>query len=773
MQIKLSKKIIFFGILIFVVIVNFLVLFNVQFLYSNTILSLIFLTIVPGLLIMLMFKIGEINFWEYFVYIIGLSIAFLMFEGLLINWVLPLIGYNKPLSLIPLIASFDIILISFWFIAYKRNKEISFDIKLPKLDGLNKIFLIVPIIFPILSIIGANILNKKGPNYLTMLLLGGIAAYVFTIVLFRKKLNHNIYPWAILMISISLLMMGWLRSYYVSGVDISKEYYIFQIIKANQQWNISLFNNAYNTCLSVSLLPTILSSFLKINDQYIFKLIIPLFFSITPVLVYLFLKRYTKNTFAFIATFFFMSQPIFITWWGIPIRQEISLLFFTLSLLILFNKNLSSLLKNTFFIIFGFSIVVAHYSTAYLSVALFIFTYLVFLFFRKTEDRKLFSKIYKKLNLKKDDRQVSKTNYLSGKIVILLIVFTVLWNAQFTENSRNFIDFSIKVAQNMGRIFSEDTKTSGASFASQWNVLYEPKDLTPIFNDYTEEATQEYKDKPSINLYPEAQYEDFKSKVTFSEMLPPKINPNIVSKIYLFSEIIKKLVKVFIIIGTFYLLFTQIKKRKIDAEYIIMALGGLLVMAAVLILPFVSIEYGLERTYQQILVILSLPAVMGILFVFKFFKKENFKTVFTIIIFIFYFLFISRFIPQIVGGTFSSMQLNNFGGSYDEFYVHETEIKSAIWLLKESNSEDLIYVDDRAVKGLFLATDISAKRIINDVLPSTIGRDAYVYSCFTNTIKKRAFVGVKGELITYNFPTEFLNQNKNKIYNNGDSEIFK
>ncbi len=52
-------------------------------------------------------------------------------------------------------------------------------------------------------------------------------------------------------------------------------------------------------------------------------------------------------------------------------------------------------------------------------------------------------------------------------------------------------------------------------------------------------------------------------------------------------------------------------------------------------------------------------------------------------------------------------------------------------------------------------------------------KKAYVYSSYTNTIKKRAFVSYKGETISYNFPTEFLNQNKNKIYNNRESELFK
>ncbi|GAF96792.1 unnamed protein product, partial [marine sediment metagenome] len=202
---KLTKNKIFFGILIFVLIVNLLILFDIQYFYLRVIFSFIFLTTVPGLLIMLMLKIREVDFWEYLVYTIGLSVAFLMFGGLFINWVLPLIGIYKLLSTVPLLISFDIFLLIFWIIALKRNNKIYLKVEPPRLDLINKSFLIIPIIFPILSILGAITLNNHGPNYLPLIVLGGIAIYIFFIALLRKKLNKNIYPWSIVIVSLSLL----------------------------------------------------------------------------------------------------------------------------------------------------------------------------------------------------------------------------------------------------------------------------------------------------------------------------------------------------------------------------------------------------------------------------------------------------------------------------------------------------------------------------------------------------------------------------------------
>ena len=196
---NLTRNKIFSGILIFGLITNFLVLFDIQYFYLRAIFSFIFLITIPGLLIMLMLKIRKIGFWEYLVYTIGLSVAFLMFGGLFNNWFLPLVEIGRPLLLIPLLISFNAFLLIFWIIAYKRNNENIFEIRFPKLDWLNKIFFLTPLIFPLLSILGTILLNNGGPNYFTIVMLGGIATYVFLIVLFRKKLNENIYPWAILM----------------------------------------------------------------------------------------------------------------------------------------------------------------------------------------------------------------------------------------------------------------------------------------------------------------------------------------------------------------------------------------------------------------------------------------------------------------------------------------------------------------------------------------------------------------------------------------------
>ncbi len=768
MLLKLTKNKILSGIIIFGLITNLLVLFDIQYFYLRAIFSFIFLITIPGLLIMLMLEIREIGFWEYLVYTIGASIAFLMFGGLFINWTLPLVGIDKPLSLGPLFVSFNIFLLIFWLIVFKRNKEITLKIKLPKLSWLNKVFLVIPVIFIFLSIFGATMLNNNGPNTLTMIMLIGIAVYIFMVVLYRNKLNKNIYPFSILMISISLLLAVSLRSRYISGWDIFQEYYLFQLTKEGFNWSVSSFSDAYSVCLSITILPTVLSSFLKINDHYVFKLLFQLIFSFVPVGVFLFLRTFAQDILAFIASFFFISQSDFFESCPKVIRREIALLFFTLTLLVLFNKNINSTLKKILFLVFGFSIIVSHYTTFYVALALFIFTYLLCLIFRKTENRKPFFKIYEKFRLKeKGSRSNERKYYLSGILILLLIVFAFFWYAQSTEIYSNLVDLTHEAIQNMEKIFSVEMRVS---FNSLWNPFYKQVDKASLLQDYAKDISSEYKNLSYVSLYLPEKYGDYSPNIIELGNMPSKINIGIVSKIYIFAKIINRIMGVFIIIGTLYLLFFQLKKRKMDVEYIFLCLVGLFSLMPMIILANITIIYGFTKVYQQTLIFLSLLAVIGGSLIFKF-VMEKYGIVLVLIIFLFCYLFFSGIIPQIVGGTDASLLLNNYGGSYDAHYTHKTEVMSSNWLMSNWDNKSLVYAERLAAWRLLTFGKFIL--VLTDVLPSTIDRNAYIYLRYSNVVKNLNSKSYKGQALLFNYPTEFLNQNKNLIYSNGGSNIFK
>jgi len=779
---ELTKNKLFIGILAFMLLIDTLVAFDLQLLYLRAILSFIFIIIVPGLLIMLMMKIRQLGFWEYLIYTVGLSISFIMFAGLAVNWILPWIHItDKPLSTWPILICFNIFILAFWIIAYLRNKDLKpFQVQPPKLDVLNTIMFTIPIFFLILAILGAFILNNRGPNILTMMMLGSIAVYVFVIVLFQKRLNPNIYPWALLLIAISLILAVSLRSWNISGWDISLEYQMFQLTKENFYWNIFDFQHSYNACLSITILPTIFSLFLKINNVYIFKIIYPLMLALVPVSIYLLSKRYTKPIIAFMASFFFVSQWLFFIEMPTLARQEIAFLFFTLSLLILFNKNISPKIINLLFLLFGFSMVIGHYSTSYVALALFIGTYIIFLIFRKTKEKRVFSYVYNKLNLtekkkRREEKKRKRENHrLSAVLIFLLLIFAFFWYVQFTETSDDLVNTLSITAKNLGKIFTGEMRSNRVELALKGKSNIRGYSTENI-KEYIGISTEYHKENYKITGYTDNEINGtYKPRVLGKEYISYKnlTIRKIADYIYFID---KYAIMLFIVLGIFCLVFFKLKqKSKIDAEYIFLSITCVFFVVAMLFLPYLSKAYNFERLFQQTLIILSLATVLGGLFIFKFVKR-NIGLIIVIIVFLFYFLYNSGILYLLIGG-FPFLHLHNLGPEYDAHYTHESEVKTIQWLELNYDRNELLYADVYSELKIYTASQLN-KNIVTFIFPSTIDRDAYVYSSYTNTVKEKgAIVDNKyftGEVADYNFPIKFLEQNKNKIYSNGGSEFYK
>jgi len=707
---------------------------------------------------MLMLKIRKIGFWEYLVYTIGLSVAFLMFGGLFNNWFLPLVEIGRPLSLIPLLISFNAFLLIFWIIAYKRNNENIFEIRFPKLDWLNKIFFLTPLIFPLLSILGTILLNNGGPNYFTIVMLGGIAIYVFFIVLFRKKLNENIYPWAILMLSISLLLMYSLRSWHILGWDINQEYLVFTLTNSAKYWSPYASGSAYNSCVSITILPTIFASFTKINNEYIYKLIFPILFSIVPLMIYLSTKKFLSEGYAFLTSFFFISQYWFIAQMPALARQEIAFIFLALILLLIFNHELNESTKAFLYIIIGMSIILSHYSTAYVWLATMVVCYAL----------GLLLKIFFLKNLK---------IIFSFKYILLMILITFLWQFQLNVPPHNFGSILSTTIYDISNIFSKDSITSGFNRLTFKNLNI--NNDQNVSNNYLT-MTEEYKNKALI-LYPESTYRDYSPRAVFSEELKSQVPIEISIDVFNLLKVIRLILIVILpIIGIFHLFkkhfYKKNKNRDISnlknsiGNYILISISTLPLIVLFLFLPSVQTQYNLTRMYLQGLLSFSFLTILGGYYLLYKLRLNKISYFILGLILILFFLSSTGLVSQLIGGN-PLLPLNNFGGEYDMFYTAQLDVKSAEWLANKREGNSMIYADE--VAGLRLTSSAYIIDYTFDILPSTIDTRSYVYLNQTNVERGKIYKRYNIDFLAYDTPIEFLNSNKNLIYNNGGSEVFK
>jgi len=727
---------------------------------KNYISGIFFLIFIPGLLIFKLFKFHKMEFWQSVFYIVSFSIGFIMLLGLFVNTFFPLIGIHQPLTKIPILISINLCMVLLIFYSKDNYEDFAFEIK--KLNILSRILFLSAFAFPFLAAISAFSLNIGNPIYITLILLITICAFILVVCLSSNNIEENILPLSLFFISLSLLLMYSLRSWHISGWDIQTEYQVFQITKTLGLWSpLNFPGHPYNACLSITILPTIFSIFSSLSSEYIFKLVFVFIFAFVPVGIYYFFKKFTSSLISFIAVIFFISQARFISETTTVLRQAIAFIFFVLLLLIIFDKDNNKRKKNVLIILAGFCMIVSHYTTTYLALILFILVI----------SMTIIIKYWKKFILRNNNNSaawLSKTNSIGIdiKIILVLCVLTFLWYFVITHSGNNVIDFSKGVWNNIDRLSANEF-----SMGTPLEIFGHKKE-TLIANQYLltyKNVTYNYYSNVTwVKPYPDSTNKNYEVKIA-PYIQETKTNELFLNSITLATEIIKILSILFILGGTLYIIIHK-KFYNIPLEYKLLAFISCIMLIVTVILPYVSTGYSVQRLYQQLLVILALPAVVGSLIIFDLFKSKLGMKLIVVFFIIYAACYIGLF-SYFTGNP--PLHVSNLGEAYYQYYTHEGEVASVLWLKEHYNEKSLIYADKLASLRL-ISFGYFNKRVINEVLPYSIDVNSYVYSSYSNTVEKRTFFQTKSDIsISYNFPENFLLTHKNVIYNNKESIIYK
>lgn len=362
------------------------IFFNVP--VARQITGFIYFTFVPGFIIIKLLNIKDINKLETILLSIGLSIAFLMLTGLLIDIFYLISKIPEPLSLMPLTAIMNIITFIGTLLTYLREEGVKLEIKSLHWPQVSMLL----ILLPILGLIGAMWVNIYENNLILIVTIIIIALIFIFGIASQRTFPQRVYPLAILMIALFLLYHSSLISRYLVpfGSDNPMEYYVAGITQRSAYWSPNLtflgdvgygYGRLYQM-LSVTILPTVYSTLLGIDLTWVFKLLYPLIFSFVPLGLYRFWQSNVGGKRAFLAAFLFMAQATFYTEMLGLERQMIGELFFVLLLLVIFHEKMKPLSKAVCFIIFSIALVTAHYALAEIFL-FFIFFALIYSIFRK------------------------------------------------------------------------------------------------------------------------------------------------------------------------------------------------------------------------------------------------------------------------------------------------------------------------------------------------------------------------------------------------------
>ena len=721
----------FFLLILFIAITDISFVFNIPVLRQIT--GFTFLTFLPGLLLIHILKLDKLKSAEKFVFAIGLSIALLMIIGLLMNSVYPLLGYDTPLSSKSLLITFSIIIFILGIIAYLRNRSsFVFSLDEYKLNTKEKLYLLLPIIFPLLAIIGMRIMNDTSNNLILVALLLAIAGYSIFLAAKRNQISDRIHVPIIFLMSISLVLPLALRSNHIIGADINSEYYIFQQTLQNARWQ-PVMHNILDSCLSISILPSIYQSFLMVNSEYLFKILYPVIFSIAPVVVYLITRKYLGSFFSFLASLFFMSQVSFLGAEMSP-RTTIALLFVALTIMALFYKGLRTFESYLLFIIFSTAVILSHYTTAFIFLLVVVFTWAITQFARLVfTHRKTAMKIIDKDKIARIKTDRPKSNIMFGMIAFYFIMIYFWDRIVSVQVYEMFVTFTKTTYSSLFNFFDVQSRGPGAlilgsglnsqNIAQRTTFIFSW--LTIIFIAIGVIATV-VRFRKSITIYPD------------NSESPPE----------------------FIL-------------QKFDAEFFVMALICCLLLVIVIAIPFILVGYDIDRVYILAMIILVPFFVIGGIVlsnVLKLFIHKQLTYSIILLVLISYFICNVGLVNQALGYPVT-ITLNSRGQEYDLMFIHEQETFAAKMISNYADKGTPVYSDYYGSSKLIsqggILSAIYAGPLITEHEPLTAG---YFFLRYTGFVD---FKLLDANLQWHNL-SEYNNQfnNENIVYSNGGSVVF-
>ena len=342
--------------------------------YILTVMGFISLILVPGLLTIGILRLPRFNPWVFISVAVGFSLLELIIVGLLGNAILPYLGIERPLDTGPLLCTLTLLVGVLASISWVRMKDEVLLIDLFKNWELrDSILAFFPLLFVFMSVVGASSLNAGGGSAVTLVMLISIALYSAVLVYYSKQVRADVIPTALFFVGLSLLFMTSLRGYAIVGHDIQNEFRVFELAKIAGLWTIAIYQDAYNACMSITILPTILANVLALADPYVYKVLFQIIFALVTTSVYLLARRYVSAPIALIATFYFVSFPTFFTDMPFLNRQEIAFLFLALMFLVGLDERIAYRMRQELFMLFGAGMILSHYSTTYTVIALLIF----------------------------------------------------------------------------------------------------------------------------------------------------------------------------------------------------------------------------------------------------------------------------------------------------------------------------------------------------------------------------------------------------------------
>lgn len=759
-----------------IVILNVVVVAKIQLPLIRPVLGFWFILICPAYLLYTTSAWRRCGVGERLGYSFCTALLVLIAVGLGINTVLPFMGVERPLYTDAVLIAGDLINASLYALRSRYPERVRLRDHFSTIGREEFRLLALASLSLVLVVLGSNRLNNGAGAQLTLIALSAVTLTILLHLRWIRLVREGITYLVIYLVSLSLLLSTSLRGWYVTGHDIQEEYRVFQLTEAHGRWDIAYFHNAYNACLSITILPTEIGEIVNVDSPYVYKLFFQMIFALCPVLVYVISRRYWKQSIAILAVTYFIGFPTFFTDMPFLNRQEIAFLFVCIGVLAATNAVWSFRRRQVALIVAGIGVELAHYSTMYIFLGTLVIAWLsrygatLLARCRRTRMGPRALRI-------RWAAGVGRTVTIGSIVVLVGIVF--LWGDLATNTSGQILETGESAISGLGG-HSSNARSENVSFSLLGGGAVQP---SAVLENYRQTTVRRRTGAPSGIYLPTSQVSKVSTPIVQQQLRPltmigralTDIGAPVVSINSLMRNVTAYCEQLFLAIGLLGLLIVRRRqRRRIGQESFWLCIGSVCMVALITVLPAISTDYGVLRAFQESLMVLGPVAVVGSITVFRFLGERR-AQIAAAMVCLGLFVTTTSLLPQLLGGNLAELNLNNSGNYYDMYYMRPQDEAAVGWLEGQPGVlSDSIQASYMETKFMFTnLAEVNGVEAITDIYPTTVLRNSWLILGYPTVGTGLAWTSYDGDLIEYRYPGQLLEDDKNLVYDNGGTQIYK
>ncbi|HEY0360178.1 MAG TPA: DUF2206 domain-containing protein, partial [Mycobacteriales bacterium] len=209
-------------------------------------------------------------------------------------------------------------------------------------------------------------------------------------------------------------------------------------------------------------------------------------------------------------------------------------------------------------------------------------------------------------------------------------------------------------------------------------------------------------------------------------------------------------------------------------DLLMLAVASIGMIGIQTVLPALSVDYGVLRSFQQGLFFFAPFIAVGSVWVFSWAGRMRVPAASALALF--FFLDLTGVLPKALGSYPAQLHLDNSGQYYDIYYVHPEERSAMSWVVGDAGHSAGGQVQSEVQTDRYTFSRLQTlieRPPTNDIYPTLVGKDSYVFLGYTTVRKNESTVFYRGDLVTYRYPLEFLQSTKNKVYSSDGASVYR